>query len=117
MPKPSALSALSYLPFCGILILFVAAPQAAGQNPEPEKAQTENVRPPLYFNTGGPYGLRVEQSGAGMGTHPNMIFTMRQAPAPPIDSAMVVKPLAPACGEKTSVQKPGFTMPLTPNRR
>jgi hypothetical protein len=157
MPKPSALSAL--LMFCGTLILLVAAPQAAGQNPEPEKAQTENVRPLFYFNPSGTSGLRLEQRGSGMGTNPfnvqagqtanavtpkipnaapqrippqqnlcsvpllriqlnpSINFAIRQAPAPPTDSAMVVKPRAPSCDEKPSVQKPGFTIPLTPNRR
>jgi len=215
MPKPSALSALSHLMFCGTLSLFVAAPQAAGQSQEPEKARTENVRPLFYFNTGGPSGLRVEQWGSGMGTNPSFLkgadllappqqqihspgeqqtpatvpalilppmpnfakiaqtapaparktsnrfnvqagqtadavipkipnalplqippqqnlcsvpllriqpdpsmnFTIRRAPVPRMDSAMVVKPMAPSCDEKTSVQKPGITMPLTPNRR
>jgi hypothetical protein len=159
MPKPSAFSTLPHLTFWGTLILFVAAPQAVGQNPEPEKVQTENVRPQFYFNTGGPSGLRVEQRGLGIRTNPfivqapqtadavipkiryalppqippqqnlcsvpllrilpnpSMNFTIRQAPAPRMDSAMVVKPLAPSCDEKTSVQKPGLTMPLTPNRR
>jgi len=36
VPKPSALSAISHLTFFGTLILFATAPQAAGQNPEPE---------------------------------------------------------------------------------
>jgi hypothetical protein len=48
---------------------------------------------------------------------PSTNFTIRRAPAPPTDPAMVVKPLAPSCDEKTSVQKPGFTVPLSPNRR
>jgi len=43
--------------FCGALILFIAPLQVAGQNPEPEKAQTENVRPLFYFITVGPSGL------------------------------------------------------------
>jgi hypothetical protein len=171
--------------FCGTLILSIATPQAAGQSPEPEKAQTENVWPQLHFITGGPSGFRVQQSGSGMGTDPSFLkdpalpatpqqqihfpgqqqmpatvpplilpslpnfpkipialppqipeqqnmcsvpllrvqpdpstnFTIKQAPAPPTDPAMVVKPLAPSCDEKTSVQKPGFPMPLPPNRR
>lgn len=48
---------------------------------------------------------------------PSKNFTIRQVPVPPIDSAMVVKPLAPSCDEMTSVQKPGITMPLPPNHR
>jgi hypothetical protein len=48
---------------------------------------------------------------------PSKNFTIRQAPAPPTDPAMVVKPLAPSCDEKTSVQKPGLSMPPPSNRR
>jgi hypothetical protein len=45
MFKPSALNGLSQLIFCGAFVLFVASPQAAGQNPDPEKVQAESVRP------------------------------------------------------------------------
>ncbi|MFZ0964259.1 MAG: hypothetical protein WAO35_25630 [Terriglobia bacterium] len=69
MHEPSALSPLSYPVFFGALIFFVGAPQAAGQNPEPKKIQTENVRPQSYFKAGEPSGLRVEQWGSGMGTN------------------------------------------------
>ncbi len=184
MPKPSALSALSQVIFCGALILLLSPLQAAGQRQEPEKVQTEIVRPQIHFITGGPSGLRVElqtpatvpplilpptqnftrfaQTGpvpllntsnpfnvqpgqtadAVIPKVPNALppripsqqnlcsvpllrvqpdpstnYTIRQAPAPPTDPAMVLKPLAPSCDEKTSVQKPGFPVPLPPNRR
>ncbi|HXW13894.1 MAG TPA: hypothetical protein VEN79_05230 [Terriglobia bacterium] len=184
MPKPSALSTLSHLMFCGTLVLFIPAPQAAGQTLEPEKDQTENVRPQFNFTTGGPSGLRVERQApaavpplilpslpnfpkfaqtvpsSGLKSSgpfnvqigrtavsiipkmplalppqspeqqnlcsvplvqvqpdPSMNFAIRQAPAPPIDRAMVVKPLAPSCDEKKTAQKPGFPMPLPPNLR
>ena len=52
MPKPSALSALSQVIFCGALILLLSPLQAAGQRQEPEKVQTEIVRPQIHFITG-----------------------------------------------------------------
>jgi hypothetical protein len=184
MPKPSALSALSVVIFCGVLILLVTPSQAAGQGQDSEKAQTENVRPQFHFNTGGSSSLRMEQqtpatvpplilppaqnftrfaqtgpvpllntsnpfnvqlgqaAQAVIPKVPNALplqaplqqnlcsvpllrvqpdpsknFTIGQAPAPPTDPAMVVKPLAPSCDEKTSVQKPGLSMPPPSNRR
>jgi hypothetical protein len=48
---------------------------------------------------------------------PSKNFTIKQAPAPRIDPAMAVKPLAPSCDQRTPVQKPGFTTPLPPNSR
>ena len=45
MPKPSAPCAFVRVVFCCTLILLVAAPQVAGQSPEPDKVQTESVRP------------------------------------------------------------------------
>jgi hypothetical protein len=62
MPNPSkawVLGACVQGMFCGALILSAAPPLAAGQNPEREEAQTENVRPLFYFTTAGPPGLRV----------------------------------------------------------
>lgn len=46
MAKPSKACTLSHYAramFCGALILYVTPLTAAGQNPQPEKAQTENV--------------------------------------------------------------------------
>jgi len=49
--------------------------------------------------------------------HPSENFTIRRAPAPPIDPAMVAKTLVPSCDEKASVEKPANTMPPTLDRR
>jgi hypothetical protein len=107
---------------CGTLILFVPAHQASGQNPFIVQAdQTANAvipkmpnalrrRIPPQHNLCSVPLLRIQPD-------PSMNFTTRRVPVPPMDSAMVVKPLAPSCDEKTSVQKPGTTMPLPPNRR
>jgi hypothetical protein len=71
MPKPSALSALFKLISCGTLLLFAAAPPAAGQSSGTQKNQTENVLPQFHFSTGGPSGLRAEQRGRGTGIFPS----------------------------------------------
>jgi hypothetical protein len=65
MPKPSALSTLSHLMFCGTSILFVAALQAAVQNPEPKNAQAENVRTLLNYEGVGWPGRGVGQWSRG----------------------------------------------------
>jgi len=215
MPKPSVLSTLFHLMFCATMILCVAAPHAAGQSPEAEKAQTENMPRQFHFTTAGPSGLREEQLGSGIGTNPSFLkgpalpatpqqqihfpgqqqtpatvpplilpslpsfpkftqttpapglkssgpfnaqigqtavtiipkipialplqipeqqnlcsvpllrvqpdpstnSTIKQAPVPPIDRAMVLKPLAPSCDEERSVQKPGLAMPPPFTRR
>lgn len=71
MLKPSALSALFKLISCGTLLLFAAAPQAAGQSSGTQKSQTENVLPQFHFSTGGPSGLKVEQRGRETGIFPS----------------------------------------------
>src|ERR1017187_3655966 len=71
MPEPSALSALFKLISCGTLLLFAAAPPAAGQASGPQKDRTENVLPQFHFSTGGPSGLSVEQRGRGAGNVPS----------------------------------------------
>jgi TonB family protein len=47
--------------FYGAVILFIAPPQAPGQYPEPEKAQTESVQPLFSYDIEGPPGLLVKQ--------------------------------------------------------
>lgn len=49
--KVSVLSVFARAMSCGALIFLVAPLEAAGQNPEPETAQTNNERPHLYFIT------------------------------------------------------------------
>lgn len=61
MPKPTALTILSHLMFCGALILLAAAPPAAGQNSDQDKSRSENVQPQFHFITSGPAGLLLKQ--------------------------------------------------------
>lgn len=82
MPKPSALSALFKLISCGTLLLFAAAPPAAGQSSGPQKNQSEEVLPHFHFNTGGPSGLKVEQRVRGTGVFPSF-WKGAESPAAP----------------------------------
>jgi hypothetical protein len=67
---------------CGALILFVTPFPAGAQNSAPQKSPTENVRPLFQFSAGGPSGLRVEQWGSGMGTHPSFMKDANLPAAP-----------------------------------
>ena len=61
LSKASILSLYARAMFCGALILFIASLQAAGQNSEPEKAQTESVQPLFSYDIAGLPGLVVKQ--------------------------------------------------------
>ncbi|MGO8791523.1 MAG: hypothetical protein ACLQVL_29605 [Terriglobia bacterium] len=73
----------------------------------PKTPRTPPLRNPAQQDLCSVPLLRVQPS-------PSTYFTIGQAPAPPVDRAMVVEPSAPSCDETTSAQKPGMTLPLPP---